>query len=98
MKRQAKFLIGSALAISFCAATSVQAEVQDRIITVSGSPAAQYAQIVDTATAMCREAASQNEVFDVRRCVKIVVAETIAEINQPQLSQFAQAQRDKADS
>lgn len=96
MKLQVRSVVAMACLMSLGMATAAQAEVQDRIVVVKGSPAAQYAQIVEVATAMCREAADQGEVFNVRRCVKIVVAATIAEIDQPDLKQFAQTSQAKA--
>jgi hypothetical protein len=92
----AKSIVRSAVFMSFCWASVAQADVADRIVQMQGSPAEQYAQIVDAASAMCREAADQGEVFDVRRCVRVVVARTIAEIDRPQLAQFAQTAEAKA--
>ncbi|NJR20249.1 MAG: hypothetical protein HC777_01320 [Hyphomonadaceae bacterium] len=91
MKFQVQTVAAIAYFMSVGLVTAAQAEVRDRIVVVNGSPAAQYAQVVEAASAMCREASEQGEVFNVRRCVKVVVAATIAEMDRPDLRQYAQA-------
>jgi hypothetical protein len=84
-----KTLLG---AVAFCAliAGAAQAEVQDRVVAADVSPQELYQGIVVAATAMCREAADAGEVFNVNRCVTIVVAKTVAEVNKPSLTMYAQ--------
>lgn len=84
-----KILLG---AYAFCAliAGTAQAEVQDRIVPADVSPEVLYQGIVQAATAMCREGAAAGEVFDVNRCVTVVVAKTVAEVNKPSLTMYAQ--------
>ena len=74
-----------------CAAftTNAQAEVRDRQISASSSPALLFQQIVKTATAMCNEAAEQGEVFNITQCVDIVVGRTVAELDRPKLTEYA---------
>lgn len=84
-----KSLIG---ALAFCAlmAGTAQAEVKDRVVAADVSPQVLYQEIVVAATSMCREAANSGEVFNVSRCVDIVVEKTVAEVNRPSLTSYAQ--------
>jgi hypothetical protein len=68
---------------------TARAEVQDRVLTANVAPEVLYQEIVATAKTMCNEAANRGEVFEVNRCVDVVVAKTVAEINRPSLSQYA---------
>ena len=69
--------------------TGAQADVSDRAIAASASPQVLFQQIVVTATAMCNEAAGKGEVFNVTRCVDVVVARTVEELNRPPLTAYA---------
>jgi antirestriction protein ArdC len=84
-----KTLLG---AVALCAliAGSAQAEVQDRVVSADVPPQVLYQGIVTAATDMCREAADSGDVFDVNRCVAVVVAKTVAEVNKPSLTMYAQ--------
>lgn len=84
-----KTLLG---AISLCAllAGTAQAQVNDRIVSANVAPQVLYKSIVDAATSMCQEGANAGEVFNVNRCVAVVVAKTVAEVNRPSLSMYAQ--------
>jgi hypothetical protein len=66
-----------------------QAEVTDRTISANAAPEVLFQQIVVTATSMCNEAAGKGEVFDVSRCVDVVVARTVEELNRPTLTAYA---------
>jgi hypothetical protein len=84
-----KILVG---AVALCAliAGTAQAEVQDRVVPANVSPQVLYQEIVAAATDMCQEAAANGEVFNVNRCVVFVVDKTIAEVNKPGLTLYAQ--------
>ena len=74
-----------------CAAfpMSAQADVHDRTIAVNASPEVMFQRIVVAATAMCNEGAGQGEVFNVNKCVDVVVARTVEELNRPTLTAYA---------
>jgi hypothetical protein len=84
-----KSLLG---AVALCAlfAGFAQAEVSDRIVAADVPPQVLYENIVNAATSMCREGANSGEVFNVSRCVTVVVEKTVAEINRPSLTLYAQ--------
>jgi hypothetical protein len=84
-----KFLIGMA-ALCTAMAGSAQAQVQDRVLSADAPPQVLYEQIVGAATSMCREAADNGEVFNIHRCVEVVVDKTVAEVNSPSLTSYAQ--------
>jgi hypothetical protein len=84
-----KFLIGMA-ALCTAMSGSAQAEVQDRVLSADAPPQVLYEQIVGAAISMCREAADIGEVFNVHRCVEFVVDKTVAEVNSPSLTSYAQ--------
>lgn len=88
MKKSLKKIIGLAV---FCAAFSsgAQAEVHDRTIAANASPEVLFERIVMTATSMCNEAAGQGEVFNVAKCVDVVVARTVEELDRPTLTAYA---------
>jgi hypothetical protein len=91
-----KILLKKVIIAGFVSAacfSGAQAEVVDRTIAASASPEVLFQQIVVTATAMCNEAAGKGEVFDVTRCVDVVVARTIEELNRPTLTAYALAAR-----
>ena len=79
-------------AVALCAAaitSNAQADVSDRAIAANAAPDVLFQQIVVTATSMCNEAAAKGEVFNVTRCVDVVVARTVDELNRPTLTAFA---------
>ena len=82
-----KILVAALLCAAFT--STAQAEVRDRQISASSSPALLFQQIVKTATAMCNEAAEQGEVFNITQCVDIVVGRTVAELDRPKLTEYA---------
>jgi hypothetical protein len=88
MKILLKKVISAALVSAACFG-GAHAEVVDRAISVSGSPEVLFQQIVVTATSMCNEAAGKGEVFDITRCVDVVVARTVQELNRPNLTAYA---------
>jgi hypothetical protein len=79
-------------AIALCAlcASGAQAEIADRVVPADVPPQVLYQNIVVAAASMCQEAANAGEVFDVPKCVDVVVEETVREINRPSLTLFAQ--------
>ncbi|MEN9855166.1 MAG: hypothetical protein RL186_731 [Pseudomonadota bacterium] len=82
----------SALALALlCAgfATTAQADVADQTIAADSNPEMLYERIVTTASSMCLDAARVGEVVDVGQCVEIVVARTVAELNQADLTAIA---------
>lgn len=79
----------SAVILSAALVGGAQAEIADRAISANVSPEALFQQIVVTATAMCHEAASKGEAFEITRCVDVVVARTVEELNRPTLTAFA---------
>jgi hypothetical protein len=80
-----------ALAASFGMASVAHAEVQDRVIAANVEPSVLYQQIVVAAASMCREADAAGEIVNVNKCIKIVTAKTVAEINRPSLTSYALA-------
>jgi hypothetical protein len=88
MAKSLKKIIGlAALCVAF--SSGAQAEVLDRTIAANASPEVLFQQIVVTATSMCNEAAGQGEVFNVGKCVDVVVARTVEELNRPTLTAYA---------
>jgi hypothetical protein len=83
-------ILMSAVALCAIMAGTAQADVQDRVVSADVSPQVLYQGIVAAATAMCREGADKGEVFNVSRCVAVVVDKTVAEINRPSLTSYAQ--------
>jgi hypothetical protein len=85
------FLKKLACAAIFSAACvgGAHAEVTDRAIPANAAPDVLFQQIVVTATAMCNEAAGKGEVFDINRCIDVVVARTVEEFNRPTLTAYA---------
>jgi hypothetical protein len=88
-----KTSVGKALILAIAFGAFVpgiaQADVKDRVLVANVAPNVLYQQIVQAATAMCREADSAGEVASVKQCVEIVVAKTISEINTPSLTAYA---------
>lgn len=72
--------------------TTAQADVADQTIAADSNPEMLFKRIVTTASSMCLEAARAGEVVDVAQCVEIVVAQTVAELNQADLTAIAQNQ------
>lgn len=79
----------SAAILSAALVSGAQAEIADRAIPANIAPDALFQQIVLTATAMCNEAANKGEVFEITRCVDVVVARTVQELNRPTLTAYA---------
>jgi hypothetical protein len=92
MKKTFTALMSAAI-FSAALVGGAQAEIADRTIAADAAPEVLFQQIVTAATVMCHEAAAKGETFHITRCVDVVVARTVEELNKPTLTAYAMATR-----